>query len=258
MVATWRAIAAAIVILASATGARADDLKILSAGALEPAMAALADGFRRQTGNAVRVEFATAAEIRQRGAAPLAVELVAAPEASIEELARAGRVTTVQATLGRIGLGIVMPAGAPAIDVSTPAALRAALLAASSVVYNRASSGQGIEALIQKLGIVAELAARTVRFPDAESVMRHMMSAGEGAIGFGAPTAISLYVGSRLRYAGPVPAELQSYTRYAIAPTPAASPLARAFLRYLDGNEARAILARAGVEAATARAERGQ
>lgn len=257
MVATWRAIAATIVILASAAGARADDLTILSAGALEPAMAALADGFRRQTGNAVRVEFATAAEIRQRGAAPLAVELVAAPEASIEELAKGSRVTGVPSALGRIGLGVVVPAGAPAIDVSTTAALRAALLAARSVVYNRASSGQGIEALIQKLGIADALATRTIRFPDAESVMRHLMSAGEGAIGFGAPTAISLYAGPRLRYAGPVPAELQSYTGYAIAPTPTASPLARAFLRYLDGDEARAILARAGVVAA-ARAERGQ
>ena len=97
--------------------------------------------------------------------------------------------------------------------------LRAALLAAKTVVYNRASSGQGIEALIQKLGLADQLASRTVRFPDAESVMRHMMSAGEGAIGFGAPTAISLYTGSRLRYAGPVPPELQSYTSYAIIAT---------------------------------------
>lgn len=244
-----RAAAVGLVVVTSVGQARAEDLKILSAGALEPAMAALADGFRRQTGNGVRVEFATAAEIRERGAAPLAVELVAAPEASIGELAKAGRLTGVPSALGRIGLGVVVPAAAPTIDVSTTAALSAALLSARSVVYNRASSGQGIEALIQKLGIAEALAARTIRFPDAESVMRHMMSAGEGAIGFGAPTAISLYVGSRLRYAGPVPAELQSYTRYAIAPTPIGGPLARAFLSYLDGDEARAIVARAGVEA---------
>ena len=136
-------------------------------------------------------------------------------------------------------------------EASRSTSLRAAcgrLAGAKTVVYNRASSGQGIEALIQKLGIAEQLAARTVRFPDAESVMRHMMSAGEGAVGFGAPTAISLYTGSRLRYAGPVPAELQSYTSYAIAATPDATPLARAFLNYLEGDEARAIIGRAGVE----------
>jgi|SRR5687767_14443794 molybdate transport system substrate-binding protein len=250
MTKTFRAVAVSLMMVVPLSQARADDLKILSAGALEPAMAALADGFRRRSGNAVRIEFATAAEIRERGGSPLAVELVAAPEASIAELARANRLASTTASLGRIGLGVVVPVRAAAIDVSTPAALRAALLAAKTVVYNRASSGQGIEALIQKLGIAEQLASRTVRFPDAESVMRHMMSAGEGAIGFGAPTAISLYVGSRLRYAGPVPVELQSYTRYAIAPTPNATPLARAFLGYLDGDEARSIIGRAGVEQA--------
>ena len=183
MTKTFRAVAVSLMMVVPLSQARADDLKILSAGALEPAMAALADGFRRRSGNAVRIEFATAAEIRERGGSPLAVELVAAPEASIAELARANRLASTTASLGRIGLGVVVPVRAAAIDVSTPAALRAALLAAKTVVYNRASSGQGIEALIQKLGIAEQLASRTVRFPDAESVMRHMMSAGEGASG---------------------------------------------------------------------------
>ncbi|MEQ1759453.1 MAG: hypothetical protein ABL986_14120 [Vicinamibacterales bacterium] len=54
--------------------------------------------------------------------------------------------------LGRIGLGVVVRAGAPAPDISTPQALRAALLGAKTIVYNRASSGQGIEALVRNVG----------------------------------------------------------------------------------------------------------
>lgn len=243
-----RVVVVALVLLAAASDARAEDLKILSAGALEPAMAALADGFRRSTGYAVRIEFATAAEIRQRGRAPLAVDLVAAPEPLIAELAKANRVVSKPVPLGRVGLGIVMRAGSPTIDVSTASALREALMAAKTVVYNRASSGQGIEALIQKLGLTDQLASRTVRFPDAESVMRHMMSEGSGAIGFGAPTAIRLYTGPQLQYVGPVPPDLQSYTSYAIISTVAATPLAQAFLSYLSGVEARALIHAAGVE----------
>lgn len=243
-----RVMAAALVLLAVAPDARAEDLKILSAGALEPAMAALADGFRRSTGYAVRVEFATAAEIRERGRARLSADLVAAPEPLIEELAKANRVVAKPVPLGRVGLGVVMRTGSPKIDVSTAPALRAALLAAKTVVYNRASSGQGIEALIMKLGLTEQLASRTVRFPDAESVMRHMMSEGASAIGFGAPTAISLYTGPQLQYVGPVPPDLQSYTSYAIISTVAATPLAQAFLSYLSGAEARALIQTAGVE----------
>ena len=149
MARTIRAVAVVLVLVVSASQARAEDLKILSAGALEPAMAALADGFRRQSGNAVRVEFATAAEIRERGGAALTVELVAAPEPSIAELAQAGRIAghagrAWPRRLGRRGTG-----GRRPDRLSTAAALRRALLAATAVVYNRASSGQGIEALIQ-------------------------------------------------------------------------------------------------------------
>jgi molybdate transport system substrate-binding protein len=242
-------IAVALVIVAAAGRVQADELTVLSAGALEPAMAAVADGFRRQTGHAVRIEFATSGEIRERGRAPLSgLELVAAPDGLILELVTATRVASKPFSLGRVGLGVVMRAGAAVPDISSPQALRAALLAAKTVVYNRASSGQGIETLIQKLGLTDQLASRTERFPDAESVMRYMMTSEGGAIGFGAPTAIGLYTGSRLRYVGPVPAELQSYTQYAVTATATATPLARAFLDYLTGPEARALLQHAGVE----------
>ena len=247
---TGRAVAIAVVVVmvAAAGQASAQELKILSAGALEPAMAALADAFRRGAGYAVRTEFATAAEIRQRGRAVLPVELVAAPEAVIAELAKANRLIAKPVPLGRIGLGIVMRAGSPAPDLSTAPALREALLAAKVVVYNRASSGQGVETLIQKLGLTDSLKDRTVRFPDAEAVMRHMMSEVSSAIGFGAPTAISLYTGSQLRYVGPVPPELQNYTSYSVAATVAATPLAQAFLSFLSGGDARALIQKAGVE----------
>ena len=158
------AIAAALVIVAAAGGVQADELKVLSAGALEPAMAAVADGFRRQTGHAVRIEFGTTAEIRERGRVPLlAVELVAAPDGLILELAKANRVASKPFSLGRVGLGVVMSAGSTVPDISTPQALRAALLAAKTIVYNRASSGQGIETLIQKLGLTAPCARPTAR-----------------------------------------------------------------------------------------------
>lgn len=231
-----------------AGAAHAAELKVLSAGALEPAMAAAADGFRRQTGNAVRVDFATANEIRERGQAPIAAELVAGTDALVEELTKAGRTVAKPVDLGRIGLGVAVNARARLPDVSTADKLRAALLASRAVIYNRASSGQGIEAMIRKLGIADQLAARTERFPDAEAVMSRLIAGGPGDIGFGAPTAISLYAGKNLKYAGPIPAELQSYTHYAIVPTSTATPLAQAFLDYLASPEAKALIRAAGVQ----------
>jgi molybdate transport system substrate-binding protein len=244
----WRRLVCLVCSAALISASHAAELKVLSAGALEPAMAAVADGFRRQTGNAVRLQFATSAEIRQLSVAPFAAELVAVPDTLVVELTQAARVLSKPVPLGRIGLGVAVPAGGPVPDISTPMALKTTLQHAKAVVYNRASSGVGIEGMIQKLGVTDELAARTLRFPDAESVMGHLMAAGPGEIGFGAPTAIRLYTGARLRYAGPVPAELQSYTNYVAVPTPTATPLAQAFLEYLAGAEARALMKTAGVE----------
>ena len=242
-IAYFTALAAALT-----TAGLAAELKVLSAGALEPAMMAAADGFRRQTGNAVRLQFATSGEIRQLSSTPFAAELVAGPDTLVAELTQAARVVSRPVALGRIGLGVAIPASGPVPDISTPQALKTVLQSAKAVVYNRASSGVGIEGMIQKLGLTAELASRTLRFPDAESVMGHLMSAGAGEIGFGAPTAIRLYTGAHLRYVGPVPAELQSYTNYIAVPTPAATPLAQAFLNYLAGAEARGLMKNAGVE----------
>jgi molybdate transport system substrate-binding protein len=250
------AIALPLLLLAADAAVRADDITVLSAGALEPAMAAAADGFRRQTGHAVRVQFATAAEIRERAATSVPAELVAAPIASISALVDAGRVESRSVPLGRVGIGIVMRAGSTPPDISTTRALRTALLAATTVVYNRASSGQGVEALIEKLGLTDQLAARTRRFPDAESVMRHMMTADVNAIAFGAPTAISLYTGPLLRYVGPVPEELQNYTSYAIAASPAATALAKQFVDYLASGEGARLLQRAGVQSSSGREAR--
>jgi len=126
-------------------------------------------------------------------------------------------------------------------------AFKAALLAAHSVLYNRASSGMGVEKMIQNLGLSEALAARTQRFPNAESVMKQLIAGEPGDLAMGAPTAISLYTSQGLRYVGPIPADLQSYTAYGVALTPGASPMARKLMEYLATPEARKIFAAKGV-----------
>jgi molybdate transport system substrate-binding protein len=43
--------------------------------------------------------------------------------------------------LGRVGVGVAVRAGAPVPDISNTEALKRAILAADSIVYNRASTG---------------------------------------------------------------------------------------------------------------------
>ena len=116
------------------------------------------------------------------------------------------------------------------------------MLAAKTVVYNRASSGQGIEALIQNLGLTEQLASRTVRFPDAESVMRHMMSEGSGAHRVRCADGNQPLLGTAVTVCRPRAAGTCRTTRATRLFRPsAATPLAQTFLRYLGGEEARTL-----------------
>jgi molybdate transport system substrate-binding protein len=241
------AITAAVAVWLGAGGAQAAELKVLSAGALEPALRAAVKGFHDAAGDTVSIEFATAAVIRERAKAPLSVELVAGPDPLIAELTQAGRVVSKPADLGRVGVGVAVRTDAAIPDISSPQALKAALLGAKTVVYNRASSGVSVEVMVQKLGIADALAARTERFPDAYGVMTRLIAGTKDEIGLGATTAISLYTDKGLRLVGPVPAELQSYTYYGVSETPTATPLARAFVAYLSSPAARATMTAAGV-----------
>ena len=243
-----KAIGIVLAALVWSGSAQAAEIKVLSAGALEPAMRALAADFTARTGDKLNIDFHTSAEMRERSqAGPLSVDVVATPDPLTAEFASAGRTSGNPLPVGRIGIGVAVRTGDPVPDISTVAAFRTALLAAHSVLFNRASSGMGVEKMIQNLGLSNELAARTQRFPNAESVMKQLIAGERGDLAMGAPTAISLYTSKGLRYVGPIPAELQSYTAYAVALTPGASPMAHKLMEYLATAEARKIFAAKGV-----------
>jgi molybdate transport system substrate-binding protein len=237
--------------LLTCTPASGADLGIISGGAVEPGVTAVAELFRRETGVDVKVRFATAPAILQRIGNGEAVDVVIAPPAVIDELAKAGRLDGAGRTgVGRVGVGAVVRDGAPKPDLSSPEALKRTLLDARSVVYNKASTGLYLEKLFERLGVSAEVKAKETRFADGASVIEHVIHGADGEIGFGAITEIGLYRGKGAQYAGPLPEGAQNYTSYAAAPAvaPANADGAAAFLKFLGTPAARTALMEKGVE----------
>ena len=134
--------------------------------------------------------------------------------------------------------------GAPKPDVSTTDALKRAVLDADSVIYNRASSGLYVEGLLQRLGLAEHIQAKTKRYTGTDMI--EPLAKGKGKeIGF-MPVAQILNCRDRgLQLAGPLPADIQNYTRYAAAPAPK-SEGGLAFVRFLGTAED--IFASAGIE----------
>src|SRR5215469_14615985 len=194
--------------LLASSPALAAEINIISAGAVEPGVVAAADAFRKETGAEVKIKFATAPAIRQRVGGGEAADVVIAPPALIDELAKAGKLDgSARAPVGRVGVGVLVRDGAAKPDVSSADALKRALLDAESVVYNKASTGLYLEKLFERLGVGAEVKAKEARYADGASVIEHVLRGTGNEIGFGAITEIALYRDKGAQYAGPLPGD---------------------------------------------------
>ena len=211
-------IACLVVALAAAGSAAAAEVRVLSAGAVEPGLRAFAAVVRRESGHELAIRFATAPEIARRLAAGESYDLLIAPPATLDQAGKDERIAgETRMPVGRVGAGIVVRAGNPLPNVRDVDALKQALAAADRVVYNTASTGLYLDRLFEKLGILETLKARTTRYPDGASVMEHVIKGTGNEIGFGAITEIRLYEPKGLAYVGPLPDEVQNYTTYEIA-----------------------------------------
>jgi molybdate transport system substrate-binding protein len=117
------------------------------------------------------ITFATTPDIRRLIGAGEMPDVVIAPPATLDALARSGTIYgTAQVSLGQVGVGIVVRDGAPRPDVSTTDALKRAVLDADSVVYNRASSGLYVEGLLQRLGLAEHIHAKIKRYTGTDMI----------------------------------------------------------------------------------------
>jgi molybdate transport system substrate-binding protein len=226
----------------------AAEIKVLSAGAVEPGLRAAALAYTKQSGNKVDITFNTAPEIRKRVAAGEVFDVVIAPPAALDEFT--GKVASDRAGLGRVGLGVAVRPGADVPDISSTEALKGSVLAADSIVFNRASTGIYLENLFKKMGLSDQIASKTTRYPDAGAVMEHVLKGKGKEIGFGPITEILLHKDKGLKLVGPLPADIQNYTSYsAAAMTSTAQPEpARAFVRFLGGADSKALFVASGIE----------
>jgi molybdate transport system substrate-binding protein len=226
-------------------------IKILSAGAVKPGLTKVIDAFRRDNASDLRVTFATAPAILEQVNGGAAVDIVVAPQNVLDQLAKTGKIPAAgRVTLGRIGVGVLVRQDASLPRIADVNAFRDSLLSAESIVYNQASTGIYLETLFDRLGIEAEVRAKSTRYPDFAAVLDHVSKGKDREIGLGATTVIIENEKVGVKFAGPLPEEIQNYTAYAAAVTGGseARELAQQFIRYLLSSAARSLLSGAGIQ----------
>jgi molybdate transport system substrate-binding protein len=219
---------------------------VAGAGPLPDVMGTLLPMFESATGNKVKISFkgapAIAADLKQ-GAA----DLVITNAEVVDALAASGDVAGDGKMLLMISkVGIAVKAGAPRPNISTPDALKAALLAAKTVGYSQGASGQHFLTVIQKLGIADAVKAKAVVVQGRP--VGAAIASGEAEIGLQQVAELRPVAG--IDVFGELPAELQKQIPYSsgIAAKAKDAATARALVSFLRSEPALDVLKRKGMD----------
>jgi molybdate transport system substrate-binding protein len=235
--------------------AHAAEIRVISGGAFKQVLNALVAQYQTESGNAVAVTYQTVGQHLQlikSGQEDFDVAVLT-PEA-IGNLDKDGKIITGNGVnLARTGVGVVVKDGTPLPDIGTVEAFKKTLLAAKSVAYidpeAGGSSGVYVGKLLERLGIADTINAKAVLIHGG-AVATHIVD-GEAEIGVHQISEILPVKGAVL--VGPLPAEIQNFTVYTagISATAKDPATAQAFVKFLAGPHALAIVKAKGMEPAS-------
>jgi len=210
-------------LLLTAFPAAADTLKVLTGGAFKPVVMDMLADFEKTTGHTVTVQNDTAGALSQRLRSGEAFDIVILPTTNLESLAAEGRVVGESIKpFGKVGVGVAVASAAPQPDIGSVEGLRRTLLAARSVAYidpaSGGTSGIYVARMFQQLGIASQMQTKSVLVRGGLAAERVARGEAEMAL----QQASELRLVPSVKFAGMLPPELQNYTVYAGAPSPAA------------------------------------
>jgi molybdate transport system substrate-binding protein len=241
-----RTLALAAALIAATAPAPAAEIDALITTAMKAAIDELVPPFERQSGHTVRVSYGPTGGVARRFIGGEPADVIVIEAAALDDLVKQGKVLPGRTDVARTGIGIAVRKGAPRRDVSSPEALKRALLAAKSIGHT-APAGGGITAahvmkVFERLGIAAEVTPKIkLAAGGPQGRVSVLVSSGEAEIGL--QQVSELMSNPEVEVIGMLPAELQQITTYAagISASAREPEAAKAFIRHLAAPDAMAV-----------------
>ena len=228
-------------------------LHLLSGGAAQGLVTQLQTRFLAQTGCTVDGVFGAVGLMKDRLLSGAPCDVLILTQALIEQLTASGDVMAGSAhALGVVKTGVAVKSGEPAPKVDTPAALKAAFLAARGIYFPdpvKATAGIHVMNVLKQLGIDGEVASRLRVFPNGATAMRAMAESAEaGLVGSTQVTEILYTPGVQLVAVLPKEFELATVYTAAVCSKAQQPQLAAELIRLLVSPEAAALRRSGGFE----------
>ena len=161
---------------------------------------------------AVQIESVGGVDAAKRVQSGEAFDVVVLARDAIDKLIASGHVLVgSRVDLVHSGVAVAVREGAPRPDMSSEAAVRAAVLAAPSLSYSTGPSGVALAALFERWGIAQTIRERIVQAPPGVPV-GSLVAQGQVALGFQQLSELLPLPG--ITVLGPLPPEIQIITTF--------------------------------------------
>jgi len=218
--------------MATMTASSASELKLIAGGSLAPLFKELGPQFEKASGHTLSIHFDSAPNIVSRINAGTPFDVVVVPADVFKDAAAKGKLSDPTVNIARVGYGVIVRAGAPKPDLSTPDTFKKALLAAASISSTPASAaGAYIAKVYERLGIADQMKAKT-KAEALPTAIAPVVARGDAELGI---FLTNVFNAPGIELAGPFPADLQQELVFpAAVATDAKEPAAaRALIDFL-------------------------
>lgn len=232
-----------IFLFAQRAPAQSAELLVVVSDGMKPSVEQLVPQIEHAIGRKLTVQFNSSKNIRDKIQSGEPFDVAILTTDIIDDLIKQGKIAAgSRVEIARTGMGVGVRAGAAKPDVSTPEALKRALVSAKSISFNPSgASAPHIYNIFEHLGIADSVKPKLMLDPEAG---RPQMNVADGKADLVITLIPEIKFFKGVELAGPVPADLQSYISFGagIASNTKNADAGKALIKYITSPAAAPVL----------------
>ena len=236
-------------VFSQAAMAQTSEVHVLASNGIKAVVEDLLPQAEHSIGHAIAVQYSPTANIKQSIEAGATFDVVIVTPEAIADLTKEGKTVGGLGTpISHAGVGIAVRKGAPRPDISTPEAMKSALLNVKAVAYApQGASTATITQMLDSLGIAEAVKSKTILLQGSDLTIAAVL---DGRADFVITLVSELLPVKGLELLGPLPDKFQHYVSFSAAVSAGAKDpeAANALVKFLAGPSALPVIKARGME----------